>query len=190
MNKRAFQSLCALLVDKGLVLGTDNVSVNESVGLFLHILAHNHKFRDVGGTYLRSIDTISRHFNLVLRAILKLSAEMIRRPETSQTNRWGYFHDCVGAIDGTHIEVTVPVGDQGKYRNRKQAITTNVLGVCDADMKFTYVLPGWEGSSSDSRVLRNALEREDRFEVPIGKCTYFKIVVFPINCGSLLISLI
>ncbi|KAK8940466.1 hypothetical protein KSP39_PZI010716 [Platanthera zijinensis] len=36
-------------------------------------------------------------------------------------------------------------------------------------MKFIYVLPGWEGSASDSRVLRNALEREDCFEVPIGK---------------------
>ncbi|KAK8948599.1 hypothetical protein KSP39_PZI005248 [Platanthera zijinensis] len=36
-------------------------------------------------------------------------------------------------------------------------------------MKFVYVLPGWEGSASDSRVLRNALEREDCFEVPIGK---------------------
>ncbi|KAK8954997.1 hypothetical protein KSP39_PZI002110 [Platanthera zijinensis] len=36
-------------------------------------------------------------------------------------------------------------------------------------MKFLYVLPGWEGSSSDSRVLRDALERPNCFEVPKGK---------------------
>ncbi|KAK8939128.1 hypothetical protein KSP39_PZI004692 [Platanthera zijinensis] len=169
MNKNSFRSLCNILVEKGLIVETQNVTVQESVGLFLYIIAHNNKFRDVGGTYLRSNDTISRHFNKVLKAILKLSADYIKLPETTQASKWGYFKDCVGAIDGTHIDVTVPVIDQGKYRNRKQAITTNVLGVCDANMKFIYVLPGWEGSSSDSRVLRNALVREDRFEVPVGK---------------------
>lgn len=35
----------------------------------------------------------------------------------------------------------------------------NVLGVCDRDMRFVYVLPGWEGSVSDSRVLCSALTR-------------------------------
>ncbi|KAK8913806.1 hypothetical protein KSP39_PZI024470 [Platanthera zijinensis] len=45
----------------------------------------------------------------------------------------------------------------------------NVMAACDSNMRFLYVLPGWEGSSSDSRVLRNALERADRFEVPLGK---------------------
>ncbi|KAK8913628.1 hypothetical protein KSP39_PZI023660 [Platanthera zijinensis] len=169
MSKSAFFRLCRILVDGGFLIETQNVPVKESVALFLHVLAHNTKFRVLGGTYIRSIDTISRHFNLVLRAILKMTSTYIKRPATSQAHRWGYFTDCVGAIDGTHIDVTVPQSEQGRYRNRKQAITTNVLGVCDADMKFVYVLPGWEGSASDSRVLRNALEREDCFEVPIGK---------------------
>ena len=59
---------------------------------------------------------------------------------------------------------------QGRYRNRKQAITTNVLGVVDWNMKFLYVLPGWESSASDSRVLRDAMRtsRQDAFVVRIG----------------------
>uniref|UniRef100_A0A453LRR1 DDE Tnp4 domain-containing protein n=1 Tax=Aegilops tauschii subsp. strangulata TaxID=200361 RepID=A0A453LRR1_AEGTS len=38
-------------------------------------------------------------------------------------------------------------------------------------MKFPYVLPGWEGSISDSRVLRDAMRanRQDAFVVPKGK---------------------
>ena len=71
-------------------------------------------------------------------------------------------------MDGTHIPLTVPFRDQGRYRNRKQQITTNVLGVCDRNMKFVYVLPGWEGSSSDSRVLRDAMTRRDPFVIPHG----------------------
>jgi hypothetical protein len=65
--------------------------------------------------------------------------------------------------------VNVPLTDQGRYRNRKQRITTNVLGVCDRQMKFLYVLAGWEGSASDSRILRDAMSREDSFVVPSGK---------------------
>jgi hypothetical protein len=45
-----------------------------------------------------------------------------------------------------------------------------MLGVVDWNMKFLYVLPGWEGSASDSRVLRDAmrLSRQDGFVVPTG----------------------
>ena len=43
-----------------------------------------------------------------------------------------------------------------------------MLGACDWNMKFVYVLPGWEGSSSDSRVLRDAMSRQDAFVVPKG----------------------
>ncbi|KAK8933590.1 hypothetical protein KSP39_PZI015955 [Platanthera zijinensis] len=169
MSKQSFLDLCNILIEKHLLHDTPHISVSESLALFLYILAHNKRFRDVGGTYLRSTDTICRHFSLMLRAILKLTKEYIKLPEARQEQRWRWFENCIGALDGTHIEVTVPVKDQGRYRNRKQAITTNVLGVCDRNMKFVYVLPGWEGSSSDSRVLRSALERSDRFEVPTGK---------------------
>lgn len=41
-------------------------------------------------------------------------------------------------------------------------------------MRFIYILAGWEGSASDSRVLRNAIERPNGLAVPIGKTrSYF-----------------
>ena len=60
---------------------------------------------------------------------------------------------------------------QGRYRNRKGWTTTNVLGVCGQDMKFIYVLPGWEGSAADSRVLRDAITRRNGLKVERGKVT-------------------
>ena len=44
-----------------------------------------------------------------------------------------------------------------------------MLGVCSQDMQFIYVLPGWEGSAPDSRVLRDALRRRNWLNVPNGK---------------------
>jgi len=37
----------------------------------------------------------------------------------------------------------------------------NVFVACDFDMKFTYILAGWEGTKSNSRILKDVLIRED-----------------------------
>ncbi|XP_028116143.1 putative nuclease HARBI1 [Camellia sinensis] len=81
-----------------------------------------------------------------------------------------FDQDCVGAIDGTHFRVRVPNKDAQRYRGRKCYPTQNALAACSFDLKFTYILPGWEGSASDSRILDNALTREmDKLIVPQGK---------------------
>ncbi|KAL2524399.1 putative harbinger transposase-derived nuclease [Abeliophyllum distichum] len=56
---------------------------------------------------------------------------------------------CRGRSTVPHIAAKVPVQDQARYRNRKQVISQNVLVACTFDMKFTYVLAGWEGSAHD-----------------------------------------
>ena len=79
-----------------------------------------------------------------------------------------YFSDCIGALDGTHIDVHVTPVDQPRYRNRKGHLSQNVLAVCDFDMKFTYVLAGWEGSAHDTAVWRDA-KLHNGFTTPPGK---------------------
>jgi len=79
-----------------------------------------------------------------------------------------YFSDCLGALDGTHVEMHVPVSLQPRYRNRKGTISQNILAVCDFNMKFVYILAGWEGSAHDSRVLLDA-QAGKGFKTPTGK---------------------
>ena len=55
-----------------------------------------------------------------------------------------------------------------RYRGRKDYTTQNVMAACDFDMRFTYVLPGWEGTASDSRIIKNALVRDDKLVIPKG----------------------
>lgn len=133
--------------------------------MFLHILAHHSKNRVINFLFKRSGETVSRYFNLVLNGILRLHEILLKAPEPVPENctdeRWKLFKNCLGALDGTHIQVNVPAVDKTRYRNRKGDISTNVLGVCSRDMQFIYVLPGWEGSASDSRVLRNAISRKN-----------------------------
>jgi len=58
---------------------------------------------------------------------------------------------------------------QAAFRGRKNYPTQNVLAAVDFDLKFTYVLAGWEGSAHDVTILADALERDDGLRVAEGK---------------------
>lgn len=119
---------------------------------------------------------IIRYFNQVLEGLIQLSKENIQPPNPSIVaaeieERKGilypYFQDAIGALDGTHIPAKVPAEDVARFRNRKGEITQNVLGICTFSLLFTGLVPGWEGSAHDGRVLQWALE--NGFHIPEGK---------------------
>jgi hypothetical protein len=74
----------------------------------------------------------------------------------------------VGAIHGTHIHTRVPKHMQAAFRGRKHCTTQNVLAVVDFDLKFTYVLAGWEGSAYDALILADTLDMANGLTVPQG----------------------
>ncbi|XLR32167.1 hypothetical protein S83_060067, partial [Arachis hypogaea] len=74
---------------------------------------------------------------------------------------------CLGALDGTYINVTVSEKDKSRYQTRKGKISTNVLGVCNRDMNFVYILSGWEGSASNSRIFSDAISHCNNLNIPI-----------------------
>jgi hypothetical protein len=78
-----------------------------------------------------------------------------------------YFRDCIGALDGTHIPAFIPEHKRAPYHNHKGEISQNVLAACTFDIKFVYILSGWEGSTSDSTVYQDA--RATVFQIPKGK---------------------
>ncbi|KAL4028740.1 hypothetical protein IC575_011951 [Cucumis melo] len=158
MDKRTFAILCHLLKNVAGLSSTKIVDVEEMVAMFLHVLVHDVKNRVIQREFVRSGETVSRHFNIILLAVLRLYEELIKRP----------VPNCLGALDGTYIKVNVPAGDRPTFRTRKGEIATNVLGICDTKGDFVYVLAGWEGSAADSRILRDAISRENGLEVPNG----------------------
>ncbi|KAL8505739.1 hypothetical protein ACS0TY_016815 [Phlomoides rotata] len=164
MDRTSFYRLCSILQHVGGLKPSKYVNVSEKVAMFLMILAHHSKNHCVKFQFKRSGQTVSKEFHSVLRSTLKLHNLLLVKPNSvpddSNDTRWGKFKGCLGTHDGTHIDVHVPSIDKGRYRNRKGHVTLNVMAVCDMNMSFIYVLTGWEGSAVDSRVLRDALNRE------------------------------
>uniref|UniRef100_A0A0R0K784 DUF8040 domain-containing protein n=1 Tax=Glycine max TaxID=3847 RepID=A0A0R0K784_SOYBN len=107
--KKTFFKLCRILQEKGQLVKTRNVPVAEAVAMFLLILAHNLKYRVVHFNYCRSMETISRQFKNVLRAIMKVNKEYLKfhdyNLEGSMENKWRWFKNSIGALDEIHISV-------------------------------------------------------------------------------------
>ena len=88
---------------------------------------------------------------------VKLPADNRTPPEICYNPKlYPFFHDCCGAVDGTHIDAFVPDDAIAHYHNQMGGLTQNVLATCTFDMWFCYVLSGWEGSAVSGQVWDDA----------------------------------
>ncbi|KAL4021161.1 hypothetical protein IC575_019952 [Cucumis melo] len=98
MDRRCFAILCHLLRTIAALTSTEVVDVEEMVAMFLHILAYDVKNRVIQREFIRSGETISRHFNMVLLAVIQLHQELLKKPQpvpndcTDQRWRWFEVH--------------------------------------------------------------------------------------------------
>jgi len=145
---------------------TLKMSSIEALAMFLWIVGSPQSVRQADNRFRRSLETVSRTFNRVLRCLLKLAENIIvpKDPTFSEVHPnlenpifWPHFNDCIGAIDGTHVKVVVDKSKRIPYLNRHNETSQNVLAVCDFDMRFTFVLSGWPGSAHDMRVFKDAV---------------------------------
>ncbi|KAL2226715.1 UNVERIFIED_CONTAM: hypothetical protein Sindi_2030200 [Sesamum indicum] len=172
MDRNAFGRPCYMLQYSGGVTPTKHLSIPEQVAIFLSIVSHHKKNSVVKHDFIRSGRTIHKHFHRVLNSVIKLYNVLLARPTPITYDcvdpRWKWFKGCLGALDGTFIDVRVPEHEKGRYQTRKGHVSLNVLDVCNPNMKFIYVLSGWEGSAADSHVLRDAVHRPGGLRVSLG----------------------
>ncbi|TYK24224.1 retrotransposon protein [Cucumis melo var. makuwa] len=132
MDRRTFTILYHLLRNVAGLSSIEIVDVEEMVAMFLHVLAHDVKNHVIQREFVWSGETVSRHFIIVLLAVVRLYEELIKRPVPVTNNcndqHWKCFENCLGTLDGMYIKVNIPAGDRPTFRTRKGKIATNVLG--------------------------------------------------------------
>lgn len=159
---------------KHLLRNTRGVSVEEQIGMFVYMLSRNANFDQLSDRFERSRETIHRHIKACFDAIVSLKGDFVKHPGTkthweilSDPHFGPYFENCIGAIDGIHVPLTISDREAAPYRNREGSLTQNVMLACDFDFNFVHVSSGREGSASDAEVLYSATE--SGFQVPRGK---------------------
>lgn len=80
MDKHIFYKLCDILHCKGLLRHTNRIKIEEQIAIFMFIIGHNLRTRAVQELFRYSGETISRHFNNVLNAIMAISLEFFQPP--------------------------------------------------------------------------------------------------------------
>jgi hypothetical protein len=187
---------------------TKHVTAEEQLAIFLYLCTTGATNQE---RFQRSPDTISKSVLLlqytaqnfitltvfriihVLEMIIsqpfytqyvQLPADGVTPPEIANNSKlFPFLKDCRGATDGTHIDAFVPDEALARYRSRKGGISQNVLAACSFDLRFLYVLAGWEGSVADSVLWEDA--RSSNF--PISPGTYYLADAgFP-SCDALLV---
>uniref|UniRef100_A0A2N9FS97 Myb/SANT-like domain-containing protein n=1 Tax=Fagus sylvatica TaxID=28930 RepID=A0A2N9FS97_FAGSY len=94
--------------------------------------------------------------------------------------------DCIGAIDGTHIQVVIGEDKKIPYLGRKGVPTQNVMAACDFDLLFTFVMAGWEGAAHDTRIFLETIRTNSvNFPKPPPGKYYLVDAGYPLRNGYL-----
>ncbi|KAL6549609.1 hypothetical protein OROHE_008340 [Orobanche hederae] len=103
-------------------------------------------------------DSGALHIHRLLNAHPDLFKEQLRLHRV--------FEDCVGALDGTHIQAIISADSEGiPFRGRKGIKTRNILACCSFDRIFIFINMGWEGSVHDITVWVDSLT-QSKYDFP------------------------
>ncbi|XP_075652591.1 uncharacterized protein LOC142622913 [Castanea sativa] len=196
MSSHVFRQLCNTLRTQYGYNNTKRVCL-ESVAMTLVVLGHASGNRVVQDKFQHLGETVHRRVAIVVTLLATIMAVDIIKP-ADRTFRnvpehiqhldryWPHFEGCIGAIDGAHVPVVVPVDEQHPYRGRKGITTTNCLCACDFDMKFTFACVGWVRSAHDTRIFLSCLNNErDNFPKPPAGKYYVVDLGYPMKRGFL-----
>lgn len=155
--------------------GKPKITAEWSFLMLLWYVSNTEPLRTVADRFDVSISSVFRVIRRVVSWLISNIGNVIIWPQGNNIIRTSVEFErkkgitkCIGAIDGTHIQIIEPHENARDYCNRKHYYSVILQGVVDVNLKFTNIYCGEPGSMHDARVLRrsplfhNAQENTER----------------------------
>ena len=141
MTRDSFNSLLHTVQIHGGLRDSAYISSGQKLLLLVSVLT-GHNNRDVQERFQHSGETVSRLVNDVACCIIRCSHLFLKAPNIQQVpddierepRFRRYFHNCIGAIDGSHVPAVPPLEEDGekslRFYNRKGIKLTECACCC------------------------------------------------------------
>ncbi|CAD6340542.1 unnamed protein product [Miscanthus lutarioriparius] len=140
----------------------DKCTSVEALGMYIWTCSHQSASRECKYRFERSLDIVSRKITTVAEVMYRWASTVLVPADRNYTRvnqklaaYASWFVGCIGAIDGTHIEIEVNREAKADFFNRKGKTTINVCAIVDMDGHFTYVGAEKARACHDMAVLKD-----------------------------------
>ncbi|XP_008183391.1 protein ALP1-like [Acyrthosiphon pisum] len=122
-------------------------------------------FRSIGFNYRLGFSTVREIVKEVCDAIWNRLGPIVMPPPTEEMwknvaakyKKMWHFPNCIGAIDGKHINIQCPINAGSTYYNYKGSYSVVLLALVDADYKFIAIDVGSYGRNSDGGIFSQSV---------------------------------
>ncbi|KAL8530530.1 hypothetical protein ACS0TY_007533 [Phlomoides rotata] len=170
VSKKTFEYICSLvradLISRppsGLInIEGRLLSVEKQVAIALRRLASGESQVSVGASFGVGQSTVSQVTWRFIEAMEERARHHLKWPDSNQIERIksGFkslsgLPNCCGAIDATHIVMTLPaVQTSDDWCDQENNYSMFVQGVVDSELRFLDIVTGWPGGMPISRLLK------------------------------------
>ncbi|XP_062089051.1 uncharacterized protein LOC133795613 [Humulus lupulus] len=153
MEKDVFIKLCNELETNYGFKGSKRMCALEILGMFLFTVGHGAGNRLTQEQFQHSGETVSRYFNKVLDVLCHMSVDVLKTPDPefkdvpeeilNDSRYMPHFKNCIGVIEGVHVNVIIPPEGQVPFIGRKGIPTQNIMAIWKKRWKTLRDMPSY-----------------------------------------------
>ncbi|XP_017475959.1 PREDICTED: putative nuclease HARBI1 isoform X1 [Rhagoletis zephyria] len=167
ISRQLFYKLCELLPDlrKSDTNMREAIPLEKRVAIALYALGSSSEYRTIANMFGVGKATVCKILldfcNEVWRVLAPIYLKNFPLTEdkikglVQEFETYG-FPQCMGALDGCHIEIHPPKEDATDYHNYKGWYSIVLLALVDARCRFIYVSSGSPGRCNDSQIFQTS----------------------------------
>ncbi|KAL4323194.1 hypothetical protein GQ457_11G009110 [Hibiscus cannabinus] len=173
ISRKTFDYICSLVKEDMMArqssfadISGKPLSLNDQVAVALRRLSSGESLSIIGDTFGMNQSTVSHITWRFVEAMEERGLHHLSWPSTeaemeqikSKFKKIRGLPNCCGAIDITHVVMTLPTTDPSNnvWFDQEKNYSMVLQAIVDPDMRFRDVIAGWPGSLSDAIVLRNS----------------------------------